>query len=134
MLCRVVSSHSRSGGDSNWERTHTSTFKVPGRHVLNLWRIIRAEQSYKSYTFENVVFQLLQRRRVRRLNTLYSHLTIFTRRVPRYSATTLTEWYKDLIPAHTARIFSYFVERTATVIDLIDEADVITKNAYETDV
>lgn len=58
-------------------------------------------------------------------------LTIFTRRVPRYSVTTLTEWYKDLIPAHTARVFSYFVERTATVIDLIDEVDVITKNAYE---
>ncbi len=42
----------------------SSTFKVIGRHVLNLWRIMRSEQTFNIYTFEHVVFQLLHRRYV----------------------------------------------------------------------
>lgn len=50
------------GGSDQWDIRTTSTFKVVGRHVLNLWRIMRAEQSLTSYTFENVTFQVLRRR------------------------------------------------------------------------
>ena len=52
------------GGSDRWDIRTTSTFKVVGRHVLNLWRIMRAEQSLTSYTFENVTFQVLRRRLV----------------------------------------------------------------------
>lgn len=53
------------GGSSDWwgMRT-TSTFKVTGRHVLNLWRVMRVEQSFTSHAFEHVVFQILRRRSV----------------------------------------------------------------------
>ena len=50
------------GGYDAWGMKTTSTFKVIGRHVLNLWRIMRSEQTLNIYTFENVVFQLLRRR------------------------------------------------------------------------
>ena len=50
------------GGFDRWDIRTTSTFKVVGRHVLNLWRIMRAEQNLTSYTFENVTFQVLRRR------------------------------------------------------------------------
>jgi DNA polymerase zeta len=52
----------RSAGTSVYEATHTTTFKVIGRHVLNVWRIMRAEQSLETYTFENTAFYLLQQR------------------------------------------------------------------------
>jgi DNA polymerase zeta len=41
---------------------HTSSFKVGGRHVLNLWRILRGEVTLNAYTFENVVFHVLHQR------------------------------------------------------------------------
>lgn len=49
-------------GSDQWGMRTMSTFKVAGRHVLNLWRIMRAEQNFTSYTFENVVFHILRRR------------------------------------------------------------------------
>ncbi|GBE80756.1 DNA polymerase zeta catalytic subunit [Sparassis crispa] len=99
------------GGSNQWGMRTASTFKVIGRHVLNLWRIIRAEQSFTSYTFENVVFNLLRRR------------------TPRYSARTLTEWFNSAIPNHTASVLHYFSARTSMVLELLDAAEVVTKTA-----
>lgn len=53
-----------------WGMRHTSTFKVAGRHVLNLWRIMRSEQTLTSYTLENVAFSVLQKRWVFKLKIL----------------------------------------------------------------
>ena len=50
------------GGSDQWGMRKTSTFKVTGRHVLNVWRIMRVELSLNIYSFENVAFQLLNRR------------------------------------------------------------------------
>jgi DNA polymerase elongation subunit (family B) len=60
MISRVLDTGSKGRGSLEWSRH--DTFKTAGRHVLNLWQILRAEQSFTSYTFENNVFQLLQRR------------------------------------------------------------------------
>jgi DNA polymerase zeta len=45
-----------------WEKRKTSTFKVVGRHVFNLWRLMRSERALTSYTLENVVFHTLKKR------------------------------------------------------------------------
>lgn len=50
------------GNVDQWGLRKTSTFKVVGRHVLNLWRIMRSEQTLTMYSFENVVFNVLRRR------------------------------------------------------------------------
>ena len=60
-LSRVVSGHTGPRKDF-YSATHTSTFKVSGRHILNVWRICRAEMNLTQYTFENVVFHLLHQR------------------------------------------------------------------------
>lgn len=52
----------RRGGVDQWGERHASTFKVAGRHVLNVWRIMRGELSLNMYSFENVVFNVLRRR------------------------------------------------------------------------
>jgi DNA polymerase zeta len=45
-----------------WESRNSSTVKVVGRHVLNLWRLMRTEITLSVYTFENVAFHTLRRR------------------------------------------------------------------------
>lgn len=51
-----------SNTTDEWSTRHTSTFRVVGRHVLNLWRIMRTELELSMYTLENTVFHLLRRR------------------------------------------------------------------------
>ena len=53
------------GSYDQWGMKTTSSFKVTGRHVLNLWRIMRSELDLTSYTLENVAFHLLHQRCVR---------------------------------------------------------------------
>ncbi|KAJ7103524.1 hypothetical protein B0H15DRAFT_919277 [Mycena belliarum] len=101
----------RTGGTDQWGLRHTSTFKVAGRHVLNLWRIMRVEQTLNIYTFENVVFHVLRQR------------------IPRYSSATLTEWYQDAIPAHASTVLRYFSSRTGMALKLLEETDVVAKTA-----
>ncbi|KAJ7092735.1 hypothetical protein C8R44DRAFT_646516 [Mycena epipterygia] len=110
LICRAPVK--RSGGKDQWGMRHTSTFKVAGRHVLNLWRIMRVEQTLNIYTFENVVFHVLRRR-----------LT------PRYSAATLTKWYQDSIPGHRNTVLRYFASRTSMLLELLEETEVVTKTA-----
>ncbi|KZT02722.1 uncharacterized protein LAESUDRAFT_399797 [Laetiporus sulphureus 93-53] len=100
-----------SGGSDQWGMRMTSTFQAVGRHVLNVWRIMRAEQNFTSHSFEHVVFQLLRRR------------------TPRYSAKTLTEWYHSPHPYQTANLLRYFSIRAVTVLEILDVAEVVTKNA-----
>jgi DNA polymerase zeta len=60
-LSRVVGGHTGPKKDF-YSATHASTFKVSGRHILNIWRICRSEINLTQYTFENVVFHLLHQR------------------------------------------------------------------------
>ena len=60
-LSRVVTGHTGPRKDF-YSATHTSTFKVSGRHILNVWRICRSEVNLTQYTFENVVFHVLHQR------------------------------------------------------------------------
>ncbi|KAJ7900356.1 hypothetical protein B0H14DRAFT_3104499 [Mycena olivaceomarginata] len=101
----------RSGGKDQWGARHTSTFNVSGRHVLNLWRVMRVELTLNIYTFENVVFHVL------------------SRRTPRYGPATLKEWYEDSVPAHTSAVLRYFSSRTSMVLEILEEAQVVTKTA-----
>ncbi|KAF8168090.1 hypothetical protein B0H34DRAFT_786325 [Crassisporium funariophilum] len=99
------------GGTDQWGLRKTSTFKVTGRHVFNLWRIMRSENTLTLYTFENVVF------------------TVLRRRVPKYSFKTLTAWYQSLVPAQTLLLFQFLDMRVATNLELLEEAETVTKTA-----
>lgn len=45
-----------------WGYKKASTYKICGRHMLNVWRLMRHELTLMSYTFENVVYHLLHHR------------------------------------------------------------------------
>lgn len=65
-LSRVVGGRTGPKKDF-YSATHSSTFKVSGRHILNIWRICRSEFNLTQYTFENVVFHVLHQRSVNEL-------------------------------------------------------------------
>ncbi|KAK0502919.1 hypothetical protein EDD18DRAFT_1345761 [Armillaria luteobubalina] len=102
---------SRKSGSIQWETRKTSTFKAAGRHVLNVWRIMRSEQNLNTYTFENVVFNVLRQR------------------TPHYSSSTLTNWYRGENPTQLGMLFRYFSSRTSMVLDILKSTDIITKTA-----
>ena len=67
LISRAPPRRSGARGTDQWGMRKSSTFKVAGRHVLNLWRIMRSEKTLTMYTFENVVFEVLRRRFILRL-------------------------------------------------------------------
>lgn len=81
-----------------------------------------------SYSFENVVFHVLKRRCGSASRILPERLTGWCR-VPNYSARTLTEWMASNLPMHNSRVLQYFADRTACVLDLLDETETVNKNA-----
>jgi DNA polymerase zeta len=60
-LSRVIATQSGPRND-RYSAQHTSSFKVIGRHVFNIWRILRGDLNLLQYSFENVTFQLLHQR------------------------------------------------------------------------
>jgi DNA polymerase zeta len=45
-----------------WGYQKASVYRVFGRHMLNVWRLMKGELTLTSYTFENVAFNLLHDR------------------------------------------------------------------------
>lgn len=45
-----------------WGAKQTTNFAANGRHILNVWRIMRTELSLSIYSFENVAFHVLKKR------------------------------------------------------------------------
>ncbi|WRT67197.1 uncharacterized protein IL334_004163 [Kwoniella shivajii] len=109
-LSRVITGHTGPKKDG-YSAHHTSTFKVSGRHVLNIWRICRSEINLNQYTFENVVFHLLHQR------------------IPHYSSANLTALWRSKAPGHTYRVLKYFFQRVVICMEIVDSAEIITKNA-----
>ncbi|KAL4267165.1 DNA polymerase [Pleurotus pulmonarius] len=101
----------RRGGVDQWGARQASTFKVAGRHVLNVWRIMRGELSLNMYSFENVVFNVLRRR------------------VPQYSRATLTSWFNSPSAARMSKLLDYFVGRTSMVLEILEVSQIVTKTS-----
>lgn len=45
-----------------WGFTQSSTLNFTGRHVLPIWRIIKADNKLQHNTFEHVAYHVLQQR------------------------------------------------------------------------
>ncbi|TFL06544.1 hypothetical protein BDV98DRAFT_610115 [Pterulicium gracile] len=101
----------RSGHFDQWSYRKTSTFKVVGRHVLNLWRVMRTELTLSIYSFENVVFNALGRR------------------FPRYTANTLTTWFRSGNVYYMVQLFQHFIRRTSLNIEILEATEVLSKTA-----
>lgn len=114
-LSRVRSqAHGRFGKDADrWGFNHTSSIRVTGRHMINIWRAMRSELNLLQYTMENVVFHLLHRR------------------IPHYSYRDLTAWYQSGKPRNMLKVVEYFVSRVQLDLEILDSNELIPRTSEQ---
>ncbi|ATY61766.1 DNA polymerase zeta catalytic [Cordyceps militaris] len=118
-LCNELSrvnaqSHGRFGKQSDrWGFNTTSTIRVTGRHMINIWRAMRGELNLLQYTLENVAWHLLHRR------------------VPHYSYKTLTAWYKSGKPSDLSKLLRYFQSRTKIDLQILEANELIPRTSEQ---
>ncbi|KAF2709454.1 hypothetical protein K504DRAFT_378576 [Pleomassaria siparia CBS 279.74] len=118
-LCEEISrmksqSHGRFGREADrWGFTHTSTIRVTGRHMINIWRAMRGELNLLHYTMENVVFHLLHKR------------------IPHYQYSDLTNWYTSPKPRDLAKVLDYFVSRVQLNLDILEANEIIPRTSEQ---
>ncbi|ANZ76042.1 BA75_02457T0 [Komagataella pastoris] len=96
-----------------WGYTHGSTFKITGRHVLNLWRALTHEITLTNYTLENLVYHIL-------------HL-----RIPHYNYGVLSKWFESENPRYKSLVLNYFTQRVALEVQIINQIQLISKVTEE---
>ncbi|KAK0725692.1 putative DNA polymerase zeta catalytic subunit [Lasiosphaeris hirsuta] len=107
-------SHGRFGKDADrWGFNTTSTIRVTGRHMVNIWRAMRGELNLLQYTMENVVWHLLHRR------------------IPHYSWQTLTNWYTSGRPGDLNNILRYYLRRTRLDIEILETNELVPRTSEQ---
>ncbi|ORY80222.1 hypothetical protein BCR35DRAFT_266236 [Leucosporidium creatinivorum] len=93
-----------------WGFTQSSTLNFTGRHVLPIWRILKADNKMQQNTFEHVAYHVLRQR------------------TPHFSFETLTKWHTSDVPHRVARVFDYWRNRVEMGVEMLDAAETIEQN------
>ncbi|KAI0422992.1 DNA polymerase family B [Xylaria grammica] len=96
-----------------WGFNTTSTIRVTGRHMINIWRSMRGELNLLQYTMENVVWHLLHRR------------------IPHYPWRTLTDWYIGGMPRDLSKLLRYYLTRTKLDIEILEANELIPRTSEQ---
>jgi DNA polymerase zeta len=107
-------SHGRFGKDNDkWGFNNTSTIRVTGRHMINIWRAMRAELNLLQYTMENVAFHLLHRR------------------IPHFTWADLTTWYTNDKPRDFAKLISHYTSRVQLDLAILEQNELIARTSEQ---
>ena len=107
-------SHGRFGKDNDrWGFNHTSTIRVTGRHMINVWRAMRGELNLLQYTLENVAFHLLHKR------------------IPHYSHKDLTAFWKSSKPRDMAKVLDYYITRVQVDLEILEKNELISRTSEQ---
>ena len=107
-------SHGRFGKENDrWGFNTTSTIRVTGRHMINIWRAMRGELNLLQYTMENVVWHLLHRR------------------IPHYPWQALTRWYKSGKSHDLVKLLRYYQTRTKLNIEILEANELIPRTSEQ---
>ncbi|XP_032687505.1 DNA polymerase zeta catalytic subunit isoform X2 [Odontomachus brunneus] len=90
-----------------FEKDDMSEIKVPGRNILDVWRIMRHEAALLTYTFENVMYHVLHER------------------VPCPSFKTLSTWWKHESIIIKCRVIHHYVIRIRGTLKILSQLDII---------
>lgn len=107
-------SHGRFGKENDrWGFNHTSTIRVTGRHMINIWRAMRGELNLLQYTMENVVFHLLHRR------------------IPHYPYKDLTAWYKSDKSHDLGKVLDYYISRVQLDLEILEQNELVPRTSEQ---
>ncbi|XP_046399117.1 DNA polymerase zeta catalytic subunit [Ischnura elegans] len=85
--------------------------QLPGRIVLNVWRIMRSEAALMSYTFENVMYHLLHER------------------IPSHSYKSLNDWWEHRTNLYRWITIEYWIVRVKGVMRLLVQLDIVGRTS-----
>ncbi|XP_055546251.1 DNA polymerase zeta catalytic subunit [Wyeomyia smithii] len=88
---------------------YSAGLKIPGRILLDIWRLMRHEIALTSYSFENIVYHILHRR------------------VPRHSFRLLTRLWNKSYSKWV--VYEYYLERVNGNLELLQQLDLIGRTA-----
>ena len=107
-------SHGRFGKENDrWGFNTTSTIRVTGRHMINVWRAMRGELNLLQYTMENVAWHLLHRR------------------IPHYAWKALTSSYKSGKNRDLNKVLQYYQVRTKIDIEILEANELIARTSEQ---
>lgn len=115
VLARLSRTNIKGNGKfgDRWGYTHTSAITVNGRHMLNIWRVLRSELSLTSYSIENVCFHLLHRS------------------MPRYSNLKLSAWRKSDKINQIIMFCQYYSSVVDTALLILESQEIVIKNVEQ---
>lgn len=107
-------SHGRFGKEEDrWGFNNTSTIRVTGRHMINIWRAMRGELNLLQYTMENVVFQLCHKR------------------IPHYKFQDLTSWYSSGKPKDIAKVVHHYLNKVQLDLEILEKNELIPRTSEQ---
>ncbi|XP_076234619.1 DNA polymerase zeta catalytic subunit [Calliopsis andreniformis] len=89
------------------DKDNFSDLKVPGRIILDVWRIMRHETALLNYTFENVMY-----------NVMHERISSPTFQV-------LTDWWKHKHMSIKWRVMTHYVTRVIGTLRILIQLDII---------
>lgn len=110
---KIQSSSMPNTDNDKWGHQNTSTIRVVGRYVINIWRIMRCELNLLQYTIENVVFHLLHRR------------------IPHYKWADLTKWLMGDNPRSLALTINYHLSRVQLNLEILERNEFIERTSEQ---
>lgn len=113
MLARIQTTSKNTTGENKWALTHTSALTVTGRHVFNIWRILRNEVNLLNYSLENVVYHTIHHR------------------LPLYKHKTLTRWFKSVSATECSYAIKYHFDRVFYTIKIINTQELISRTCEQ---
>lgn len=99
--------------NDQWGLRNTSTVRVTGRQVINIWRVMRSELNLLQYTIENITFHLLHRR------------------IPHFTRTDLTKWFSDGKPRDLAILLNYYISRVQINLEILERNEFIERTCEQ---
>lgn len=108
-LSRVQFKGNGKFGD-RWGYTHTSVIKINGRHMLNIWRLLRLELALTSYSLENVCLHIL-------------HHTL-----PKITNLLLSQWFQSSHFGLLLLVCKYYQQKIDVIMRIVEVKELILKN------
>ncbi|XP_050435853.1 DNA polymerase zeta catalytic subunit isoform X2 [Adelges cooleyi] len=109
-LSRIILEY-ETNHDPNNEDSMNIDLKLKGRIVLNIWRLLRHELAVQSYTFENMVFLILNQR------------------VPNYSYQTLSYWWNHNSSLYRWLTVDHYLFKVESTINILQQLDLIGRTS-----
>ncbi|KAK9434378.1 hypothetical protein V1505DRAFT_359959 [Lipomyces doorenjongii] len=110
---RVKTVKTNNGNFDRWGFAHASSIKIAGRHVFNVWRLLRNSVNLLQYTMQNCAFQILKKR------------------VPFYTNQDLSKWFQSRQARQVTRAIQYYIRRASLNLELLKDQEVIERTSEQ---